>query len=99
MASTSAIGRNSARSLVFRILTAMSDTLVVVVTARAFGAEGRGLYALASFAGSIIITVLGGIGTALAAEVAHRRSEAGELRAAAVVLSAVGGAVIGAAIA
>jgi O-antigen/teichoic acid export membrane protein len=89
------IARRSVGALAFRVMTAVSDTLVVVVTARGFGAEGRGLYAIASLAGSIIITTLGGTSTALAGEWAHRRATLGRLYASAVVIALVGGAVVG----
>ena len=39
----SRIARGGLRSLIFRVLAAGSDFLIVVVTARGFGADGRGL--------------------------------------------------------
>ncbi len=89
------IARGSTRSLLFRILTAASDTLVVVVTARGFGADGRGLYAIASFAGSAITTTLGGTAVPLAVEVAHQRASRAVLDAAAILVSLIGGALVG----
>jgi O-antigen/teichoic acid export membrane protein len=94
----SRIARGSTRSLLFRVLTASSDTLVVIVTARGFGANGRGLYAIASFAGSAIVTTIGGTAIPLAAEIAHGRSSRAVLDAAAIWLSVLGGAFVGAAL-
>lgn len=94
--STSTVARKGARSLTFRVLTAVSDTLVVVVTARAFGAEGRGLYALASFTGSALVATLGGTATALAGEIAHKRASRGRLHAVSVLISLIGGGLVGA---
>lgn len=95
----SSIALGGARNLVFRTLTACSDAGVVVVTARALGADGRGKYAIASLAASTLVVLLGGTGTALAAQVAHRRAEAGQLHAAAVVAGLGGGALCGVVIA
>jgi O-antigen/teichoic acid export membrane protein len=81
------IGRRGARSLLFRVLTAISDFLVVFVTARGFGAEGRGLYALASVTALIIVTVAGGTATALSAYLARGRASLGQLRSASVALA------------
>jgi O-antigen/teichoic acid export membrane protein len=81
------IGRRGARSLVFRILTAASDFLVVFVTARGFGAEGRGLYALASLTALIIVTLAGGTATALSADLARGRASVSQLRSASLALA------------
>jgi len=93
------IVRAGARSLTFRLATAASDTLVVVVTARALGADGRGLYAIASFAGAVIVAAIGGSATALATEVAHHRASIRSLNAAALLVAGAGGAVLGLALA
>jgi hypothetical protein len=66
--SSPGIARKGARVLVFRIATAASDTLVVVVTARALGADGRGLYALASFTAAAVASMVGGTAMSLSAE-------------------------------
>ncbi len=89
------IARKGVRTLVFRIATAASDTLMVVVTARGLGAHGRALYALASFTGAVIVSLIGGTATALAAEYAHGRAEVGRLYAASVTVCLLGGTVIG----
>ncbi len=89
------IGRRGARSLLFRILTAASDFLVVFVTARGFGAEGRGLYALAAMTALIIVTLTGGTATALSADLARERASVGQLRAASVALAGLVAATIG----
>jgi O-antigen/teichoic acid export membrane protein len=90
--------RGGVRSLVFRVLAAGTDFLVVLVTARAFGATGRGLYALAAFAASLALTALGGAAQALAAEHAHGRTPLSRLYAASATLAAAGGGVIALAI-
>jgi O-antigen/teichoic acid export membrane protein len=95
----SRIARGGLRSLIFRVLAAGSDFLIVVVTARGFGADGRGLYALAAFSASLALTALGGAAQALAAEVAHDRTSLKRIYAAAAVLAAVGGVILGLAIA
>ena len=95
----SRIARGGLRSLIFRLLAAASDFLIVLVTARGFGADGRGLYALAAFAASLALTPLGGAAQSLAAEVAHDRSSLDRVYAAAAVLAAVGGALLGLALA
>ncbi len=77
--------------LAFRVAQALSDALVVVVTARTLGANGRGIYALASFAQSAVVSTLGGTWTAMSAEYAHKRATVGRLYAASVAVSALGG--------
>lgn len=85
------IGRASARSLLFRSLAAAASFFTVFVTARGFGAEGRGVYALASVSLSIMLSLLGGASTVLAAELAHRRATMSRLYAAGIVVAVVGG--------
>lgn len=89
-----AIGRQGARSLVFRLLAAGAGFLTVVVTARGFGVDGRGVYALTTFALSLMLSILGGTSHSLAAELAHRRASANQLYASAIIIAAVGGGVI-----
>jgi O-antigen/teichoic acid export membrane protein len=91
----SRIARGGLRSLIFRLLAAGSDFLIVLVTARGFGADGRGLYALATFSASLALTPLGGAAQSLAAEVAHKRATLDRLHAAAAVLATAGGALVG----
>ena len=83
------IAGGSARMLVFRVLTAISDFLTLVVTARGFGAAGRGQYALASFSTSVGVTLMGGYAVSLSAEFAHRRAERANLYAATLALTAI----------
>src|SRR4051812_204801 len=83
----SPIARGGVRSLIFRILTAATDFLVLLVTARGFGAEGRGLYALASFAVTAVIVLVGGASVVMRAEVGRKRVPLGRLYAACVALS------------
>lgn len=88
--------RGSVPNFVFRALTACSDSLVVVITARGFGVDGRGLYAIASLAGSIIVTTLGGTYAAMGGEYVHGRTSLGRLHAAMFVIAAIGGVAVGA---
>jgi O-antigen/teichoic acid export membrane protein len=90
--------RGSVPNFVFRLLSACSDSLVVVITARGFGVEGRGLYAIASLVGSMIVTTLGGTYAAMGGEYVHGRAGLGRLHAAMFVIAAIGGVVIGAAL-
>lgn len=83
--STSA--RGGVRSLVFRILTAASDFMVVLVTARGFGAEGRGVYTLTSLAVTSIVILVGGPQLPMRSEVGRNRVPLGTLHTACVVLS------------
>ncbi|MDX6697531.1 MAG: hypothetical protein QOE65_928, partial [Solirubrobacteraceae bacterium] len=92
------IGRRSARVLGYRIATAASDTLVAVVTARALGADGRGLYALASFTAAAVTATVGGTTMSLSAEYAHDRAAKGRLYAGALSVAVVGGTLVGAAL-
>jgi O-antigen/teichoic acid export membrane protein len=93
--SSPGIARKGARVLVFRIATAASDTLVVVVTARALGADGRGLYALASFTAAAVASMVGGTAMSLSAEYAHDRADKGRLYAGSLSVSVIGGTVVG----
>lgn len=85
----SAVARGGIRSLTFRGLTAMSDFLVVVVTARGFGAEGRGIYTLTSTALASVVVLLAGPQMPMRAEIGRKRSALGALQASCVVLSGV----------
>ena len=88
------IGRGSARSFLFRSFAAAASFLTVLVTARGFGAEGRGIYALTSFSLSLMLSLLGGAAHALSAELAHRRARVSRLYAAAFLVAIVGGLVV-----
>ena len=88
------IGRGGARSLAFRILAAGAGFLTVVVTARGFGVDGRGTYALTTLALSLMLSILGGVSHALASELAHRRASASMLLASAITIAVFGGGVV-----
>ena len=92
----STAARGGLRSLIFRVLTAASDSLVVVVTARGFGPEGRGIYTLTSFAVTSLVLILGGPQMPMRAEVGRKRTPLGVLHATNVALS---GAVLAMAVA
>ena len=56
----SRIARDGSRSLSLRIVEAVVNALVLFVTARGFGADGRGLYALTMLAATFMaLPVLG----------------------------------------
>ena len=81
--------RGGVRSLIFRALTAVSDTLVLIVTARGFGAEGRGVYTLASFAVSSLVLIAGGAQFPMRTEIGRKRTSVAALRAASIVMAGV----------
>src|SRR5690606_13540790 len=83
----SAAARGGVRSLVFRVVSAASDFLVVVVTTRGFGAEGRGLYALTAFALTATGMLLGGPSVVMRAEIGRKRASLAGLFAASLSLS------------
>jgi O-antigen/teichoic acid export membrane protein len=82
----SASARGGVRSLIFRVATAVSDFLVVLVTTRGFGAEGRGLYALTSFSLTAIGMLAGGPSVVMRTEIGRKRATPGRLFAASFVL-------------
>src|SRR4051794_26447991 len=83
----SATARGGIRSLVFRVVTAASDFLVVFVTTRGFGVDGRGVYALTSFALAAGGMVLGGPTVVMRSEIGRGRASLGAIFAASLVLS------------
>jgi O-antigen/teichoic acid export membrane protein len=92
--SSSRIARDSFYSLVMRIVQLLSDAAILVITARGFGVEGRGLYSLVLVGTMFAQVPLFGVATPLSAELAHARRPAALLRGASVVVAAAGGAVI-----
>lgn len=93
-AAPSRIARDGTRSLGLRVAQAMVNALIVFVTARGFGADGRGLYALSMLAATFLSLPVLGITTPLSAEVAHKRSTLAQLYAASLAISVVVGGVI-----
>jgi O-antigen/teichoic acid export membrane protein len=85
----SAVARGGIRSLIFRVLTGLSDFLVVFVTARGFGAEGRGVYTLTSFTITSIVILIGGPQMPMRAEIGRKRASVGSLQAACVAIAAM----------
>lgn len=71
----------------FRLATALTDSLVVLVTARGFGAAGRGLYTLTAFSAQVIIILIGGASIVMRAEVGRKRVPLGKLYMVCVALS------------
>jgi O-antigen/teichoic acid export membrane protein len=90
----SRIARDSSRSLSLRVVGAVVNALVLFVTARGFGADGRGLYALTMLAATFMALPVLGITTPLSAEVAHKRSTLAQLYAASITISFLIGGVI-----
>jgi O-antigen/teichoic acid export membrane protein len=88
------INRRALRSLLFRSLAAGASFFTVFVTARGFGADGRGIYALTSVSLSLMLSLLGGASHALAAEFAHARASMSRLYAAALLIAIVGGVIV-----
>jgi O-antigen/teichoic acid export membrane protein len=93
-----AVARAGATSLAFRVLQGTADFLVVLVTARWFGAEGRGMYALATLTAGFAILPFAGVSVPMSAQLAHRRASVGQLHATVLVAAGVAGAVIAAAL-
>jgi O-antigen/teichoic acid export membrane protein len=83
----STTARGGVRSLIFRVVAAGSDFLVVLVTTRGFGAEGRGFYALTSFALTSLGMLLGGPSVVMRAEIGQKRVPLGRLFAASLMLT------------
>jgi O-antigen/teichoic acid export membrane protein len=83
----SRIARAGTRSLGMRIVEAVVNALVLLVTARGFGADGRGFYALAMLACTFMGLPVLGITNPLAAEYAHRRSTLAQLYSASIAIS------------
>jgi O-antigen/teichoic acid export membrane protein len=90
------IAERGVQSLALRGAEIAAQGLLIVVTARFLGAEGRGLYALASLTATLCIVPLGSVWSSLAVDVAKRRQPLDRLVTDAVVVAGVGGAVVGA---
>lgn len=67
------IALKSLRLLAFRVSTVVALMTVTVVTARWLGPEGRGIYALVLLYSSVGVTLLGGLGSALAYQISNLR--------------------------
>jgi O-antigen/teichoic acid export membrane protein len=89
------ISERSAQSLVLRGAEIVAQGLLILVTARFLGAEGRGLYALASLTATVCVVPLGSVWSSLAVDVAKRRQPLERLVTDAVVIAGLGGAVVG----
>jgi O-antigen/teichoic acid export membrane protein len=61
----------SVRLLGFRVFTVAAMLTITVLTARWLGPEGRGVFALVVLASSIGVTLLGGMGSALAYQISN----------------------------
>jgi O-antigen/teichoic acid export membrane protein len=90
------IAERSAQSLALRGAEIAAQGLLILVTARFMGAEGRGLYALASLTATVCIVPLGSVWSSLAVDVAKRLQPLERLVTDTVVIAGVGGGVIGA---
>lgn len=96
VAAPSPVARAGSLNLALRAVKAVVDGLIVFATARGFGADGRGLYALTLLAATFMVIPILGMTTPLSAELAHRRATLPQLQAASVVISFVGGGLIAA---
>jgi O-antigen/teichoic acid export membrane protein len=83
-----------AQSLALRGAEIAAQALLILVTARFLGPEGRGLYAVASLAATLCIVPLGSVWSALAVDVAKRTRPLNALVTDAVVIAGVGGAAV-----
>ncbi len=89
------LAARGAQSLALRGAEIAAQALLILVTARFLGPEGRGLYALASLAATLCIVPLGSVWSALGVDVAKRRRPLDELVTDAVVIAGVGGVIVG----
>jgi O-antigen/teichoic acid export membrane protein len=89
------IAARGAQSLALRGAEIAAQALLILVTARFLGPEGRGLYALASLAATLCIVPLGSVWSSLAVDVAKRTRPVNALVTDAVVVAGVGGAIVG----
>jgi O-antigen/teichoic acid export membrane protein len=88
------IATKSAQALALRGGEVAAQLGLIVITARFLGPEGRGLYALALLAATLCVVPLGSVWSALALDVAKRQMRTGRVLTTALVIAAVGGAVI-----
>jgi O-antigen/teichoic acid export membrane protein len=89
------LAARGAQSLALRGAEIAAQALLILVTARFLGPEGRGLYALASLAATLCIVPLGSVWSALGVDVAKRSRPLDVLVTDAVVIAGVGGAIVG----
>jgi len=90
------IAARGVQSLALRGGEIAAQALLILLTARFLGPEGRGLYALASVAATLCVVPLGSVWSSLAVDVAKRRQPLDALVTDAVVIAGAGGAVVGA---
>jgi O-antigen/teichoic acid export membrane protein len=89
------LAARGAQSLALRGAEIGAQALLILVTARFLGPEGRGLYALASLAATLCIVPLGSVWSALGVDVAKRSRPLNALVTDAIVIAGLGGAVVG----
>jgi O-antigen/teichoic acid export membrane protein len=92
----STLAARGAQSLALRGAEIGAQALLILVTARFLGPEGRGLYALASLTATLCIVPLGSVWSALGVDVAKRRRPLDALVTDAIVIAGAGGALVGA---
>ena len=81
------IASRGVQSLVLRGAEIGAQALLILVTARFLGPDGRGLYALASVAATLCVVPLGSVWSSLAIDVAKRRVPLGALATDAIVVA------------
>lgn len=79
-----------------RLVEIIAQVALLVLTARLMEPDGRGLYALASFAALLVGLPLGSVWTANAIEIARGRMRPGEVLGASLAIAAAGGLAVGA---
>ena len=88
------IAARGALSLALRGAEVLAHAVLIVVTARLLGPEGRGLYALSSLTATLCVVPLGSVWSTLALDVAKRRLPPGAVLAVGCVVALVGGAAV-----
>jgi O-antigen/teichoic acid export membrane protein len=91
------IAAKGAQSLALRGVEVLAQALLIVVTARFLGPDGRGLYALASLTATLCVVPLGSVWSSLAVDIAKRRRPLGVLVTESLVVATAGGILVAAA--
>ena len=88
----SSVARAGLTSLVFRFAQGGADFLVLVVTARELGAQGRGTYALAAMVAGLAILPFAGASVPFSSALAHARAAIPEVHGGILVSGLLAGA-------
>lgn len=93
--SKSSLAMGGLRAVIFRAASAAFGVALVILTARFMGADGRGLFAIASLVTLLTALPLGPVWSASAIELSHKRVPRQELLGAMVMIALVGGTLFG----